>query len=120
MNINELAAAAHLNAVSKGFYSPPSEFGTRIALIHSEVSEALEAHRNGNRAKSDTYEGGDDDYFKTHYEANIKGSVEEEMADIVIRVMDMSASMQIDLESHIIAKMRYNSMRPHKHGGKAY
>jgi len=38
------------------------------------------------------------------------------MADIVIRVMDLCAFKGIDLESHIKAKMRYNSLREYKHG----
>lgn len=43
---------------------------------------------------------------------------EFEMADICIRVFDMCGWKGIDLESHIAAKMRYNSLRPHKHGKK--
>ena len=43
MTISELVARAHDNAVKHGFWNPAPAFGTSIALIHSELSEALEA-----------------------------------------------------------------------------
>lgn len=42
----------------------------------------------------------------------------DELADIMIRVMDLAAFKGIDLEKHIDLKMKYNSLRPHKHGKK--
>jgi len=45
MQINEMARMAHANARAKGFWDEPREVGTILALIHSEVSEALEAHQ---------------------------------------------------------------------------
>lgn len=48
MEIKTLVAKAHENAVKHGFWEPPLSFGTAIALIHSELSEALEEERNGN------------------------------------------------------------------------
>lgn len=42
MEIKTLVAKAHENAVKHGFWEPPLSFGTAIALIHSELSEALE------------------------------------------------------------------------------
>ncbi len=42
MNISEIVTRAHENAVKHGFWDPAPEFGTAIALIHSELSEALE------------------------------------------------------------------------------
>ncbi len=52
------------------------------------------------------------------YKKHIKGTFDEEMADIVIRVLDFCAFKGIDLESHIEAKMKYNSLREYKHGKK--
>ena len=40
MEINEMVKKAHENAVNHGFWNPPLNFGTAIALIHSELSEA--------------------------------------------------------------------------------
>lgn len=48
MEIKTLVTKAHENAVKHGFWEPPLAFGTAIALIHSELSEALEEERNGN------------------------------------------------------------------------
>ena len=55
---------------------------------------------------------------KNEFEKSVKNTFEDELADIMIRVMDLAAFKGIDLESHIKAKMRYNAMREHKHGKK--
>lgn len=95
--INELCQEAYETAKSKGWHDEDRETGTMLALIHSEVSEALEADRKG--------EG---DNFA------------EELADVCIRVFDLCGLKGIDLEYHILKKMEYNKTRTHKHGGKAY
>lgn len=66
-----------------------------LALIHSEVSEALEADREG-----------DEENYR------------EELADIVIRIMDHAESEGIDLEEEIVSKMEENEQREYKHGKK--
>ncbi|OPD36983.1 nucleotide pyrophosphohydrolase [Clostridium botulinum] len=66
---------------------------TRLMLIVSEVSEALEGIRKDNI-----------DNFK------------EELADIVIRVADLAGGLDIDLEKEIKNKMEKNKNRPYKHG----
>jgi NTP pyrophosphatase (non-canonical NTP hydrolase) len=77
----------------------------RLCLIHSEVSEALEAYRDGDNDLRFT-EGGKPE------------GIPSELADIVIRVADMAAYLGIDLDAAIKAKMAYNATRPHKHGRK--
>jgi NTP pyrophosphatase (non-canonical NTP hydrolase) len=120
--INELAKQVHENAKSKGFFDKPKNIGEMLALIHSEVSEALEADRNKQYCKMNLDASNvlmawpSDIAFQNDYKDKVKGSFEEEMADIVIRVMDMCAFKGIDLEYHIKAKMRYNSTRGRMHG----
>ena len=124
MNINEIGRIAHENAKAKGFYDNPPSVETRLLLIHSEVSEACEAHRKGN-FRPDTVTFDDlaplpDDAFKDIFETCVKSTLWDEIADVIIRCCDFAAAENVNLEAHILAKMRYNATRPHKHGGKAY
>lgn len=66
-----------------------------LALIHSEVSEGLEAFRHN-----------DVDNFA------------EEMADAVIRIIDLTYGLGIDLGEAILAKIEVNKTRGYRHGGK--
>jgi len=95
--INALCKDAYETAVSKGWHDEEREIGTLLALIHSEVSEALEADRKG-----------DEENFC------------EELADICIRVFDLCGSRDINLEGAILEKMTKNKGRSYKHGGKLY
>ena len=109
MNIADAWDAAsflvHRNAVAHGWWDAPRNDGEAIALIHSEASEALEAMRAGNplSRKVPAY-----------------SSVEEELADVVIRIMDLAAGRGWDIGGAIEAKHEHNRGRPHKHGGKAF
>lgn len=135
--INELARQVHENAKSKGFFDEPKNIGEMLCLIHSEVSEALEADRMGSYCRNSMisdpesedgkgsesaaknvlrYE--DDETFILRFRKDVKDSFEDELADVIIRVMDLAAFKGIDLEQHIKAKMRFNSLREHKHGKK--
>lgn len=143
MKISQAVNRAHDIALKHGWWDKeklePTQFGTLIALVHSELSEALEESRNG-RSTNETY-----------YECNMKpksiemyceypkeefcGAPEKdrakcknakpcgipsELADAVIRIFDICGHYNIDLERIIEEKMNYNETRPYKHGGKVF
>ena len=123
--INELSKEIYQNARNKGFFDSKKNIGEMLCLIHSEVSEALEADRKNMYSdwSNDVPpiiqpEQLKDKEYITNFEHLIKNNFEDELADIMIRVMELAAFKGIDLEYHIKAKIRYNSLREHKHGNK--
>lgn len=119
--INELSKKIHQNAIDKGFFDTEKNIGEMLCLIHSEVSEALEADRKDIYSTGNIFEVNgwtSDGEFKESFKENVKDTFEDELADIMIRVMDLAAFKGVNLEEHIKAKMRFNSLREHKHGKK--
>ena len=105
--MKDLIHEIHKNAVEHGWWDEERSFGELIALCHSELSEALEEYRK-NVPIGETY-----------YPISKKPEgVPTELADVVIRIMDMCAYYGIDLEAAIREKHEYNKTRPYKHGGK--
>ncbi len=100
--MNELATWVYFWAKGKGFWDEVApNVGEKIALMHSELSEALEAARHGNPKSEHIPE----------YPA-----IAEELADTIIRIFDFSGAYGVDLDGAFKAKMQFNENRPYKHG----
>ena len=126
MELKTLAAEIHNVNKEKGFWDNPLErnVGELLMLCVTELSEAMEAHRKGymheieeiDKQKGHALEV---EEYKSWFESKVKNSFEDEIADTVIRLLDLSEGLHLDLLWHIRAKIKYNKMRAFKHG-KAY
>ena len=115
MTLNNLVDEAHDYAVEKGFWDETTATAStvalsKLALIHSEVSEALEEVRKPRP-----------DLFLVR-DGKPEG-VLVELADVVIRVADMvgyyndlHSPLAFDFDAIVKAKMEFNATRPMKHG----
>ena len=106
MDVHQIQAMAYATSKEHGFHDD-WVFGEKIALIHSEASEALEAFRDLTDSEP---------ISQTWYAENGKPEgIPSELADIVIRVADLAGLCQINLNSAIEEKLAYNLTRPFKH-----
>lgn len=182
MNLNELRDKAYQCAVVHGWHEENLSDEHFLCLVISELMEAVEADRKGmhaNRANFEYYmkqRKRDDGEFMYAFKQDIKDSVEDELADACIRMLDLAGLRGYDLDSfeyegsdtedysdmtftesmfricvyvtdnfyrdepfillneifafcrdrnidifwHIEQKMKYNELRPYKHGDKSY
>lgn len=182
MNLNKLRDKAYQCAVAHGWHDENLSDEHFLCLVISELMEAVEADRKGmhaNRANFEYYmkqRKRDDGEFMYAFKHDIKDSVEEELADACIRLLDLAGLRGYDLDSfdyegsdtedysdmtftesmfricvyvtdnfyrdelyillneifafcrdrnidifwHIKQKMKYNELRPYKHGDKSY
>jgi transcriptional regulator with XRE-family HTH domain len=121
-HLNALRDEAFAYAEKQGFHKRSMNLGEHLMLAVSELGEALEADREGKWAPKDL--AGENEHGKTvttklsdimpeslspdTYTAEIRGTVEEEIADAIIRICDIAGVYGIDLDWHVAAKMAYN------------
>lgn len=191
IKLNELRDKAYQNAVVHGWHEEDKSDSHWLCLVISELMEAVEADRKNRHASVKFFNHSIDyalrelhltkqdfsNYFFNSYKENIKGSVEEELADACIRILDLAGLRNTDLDDfdyegsdtmdysgmsfteamfhisrmatnkfytgefialllneifafcqdreidifwHIEQKMKYNELRPYKHGNKNY
>lgn len=108
MDIKTLCQESHRIAKEHGFWEEERSFGEQIALMHSELSEALEKYRAGNPI-TEVYTSGQSTGYKPE-------GIPIELTDALIRIFDTCGGYDIDLEETVIMKMKYNESRPHKYG----
>jgi hypothetical protein len=117
--LNALANEFHGYAREKGFYenfdpTDRTRAAADIALVHSELSEALDEVRNQGLAMTDIY------YLRPRLTAAAPPAKPEgvpvEMVDALIRILDFCGARGIDIGNAVRVKIAYNAKRPHKHG----
>lgn len=113
--LNKLADSIHADNVVRGYWKNGVELHKKLLLITSEVTELMEADRKTRYAtrvdvKALISETSIEDYIK-FYEREVKGTVEEEGADILIRTLDLLKGLRIDIDSHVEAKRLYTQLK---------
>lgn len=106
----------HETAIEKGWWENPPELGTSLMLVVTEVAEAMEEHRLG---------------YAPDVVRHLWGAAESaigvvpkpegiptELADVIIRVLDIAGAYNIDIEAAFLEKLAYNRTRTHRHGRK--
>lgn len=101
-SINQLAKKIYQANKEKGFWEVPRNNAELIALMHSELSEALEADRKDLMDDKLPHRTG----------------FEVELADALIRILDCAGARDLDIGGAIFEKLEYNKTRPYKHGKK--
>lgn len=124
LTIADLQEQSYRNSRNKGFWNDVDNIErflgpgfvykyvipTKLDLIVSELSEALENVRDG------TLEAGKDMWYN---ELGKPEGFSTELADAIIRILDLAGFLGIDMEHVIREKERYNLSRPFMHGGKS-
>ena len=122
--MNELRDLIYKNAKDKGFWDQERNIGEALMLIVTELAEALETHRSMGQIKlvdemvKKSMNEMPDEEFKEHFAVMVKDSFQDEMADSIIRILDLCGGFDIDIDWHIKSKMRYNATRARLHGKK--
>lgn len=129
-DLTELCRDAASEAKKQGFYSEKQTVEGMIAylaLVSSEISEAIEAIQ-----KEDTVETRrqlNDEILKLKtesfdkrqlFESYFHNTLEDELADAVLRIFSFCGAYHLDLETALERKMEYNKLRPKNRHGKKF
>jgi hypothetical protein len=126
--ITVLALQVHQTAVDHGWWDVDGgnrNMGEMIALMHSELSEALECDRNHEPVlwfKHEGFIGQGSVSDMPEYQGKLgkPEGIASEFADTIIRILDTCQRLDIPIAEALIRKHNFNLTRPHRHGNKAY
>lgn len=109
---DDLARLVSRDNYNKGFkdgdlVSNPLYIPTKVMLMVTELAEGVEAHRAGGTDLRDNH--------LPKYSA-----LGVELADTVIRILDLAGDLSLPVGEIVAAKLAYNRSRARAHGGKAY
>ena len=96
MNFNKLAKESHANAVKHGFWETKVSNEHCLMLVITEIAEMVEAHRVNRKANTTAYN--EMPNKQIGFERFIKNTMEDEMADIVIRLADLAGALGVNFE----------------------
>jgi NTP pyrophosphatase (non-canonical NTP hydrolase) len=117
MDIKEIQEEIYEIAKDKGFHEGEPDIPEILCLVHSEVSEALEEYRKGSPIMDIFYTRNGE--IIPHVQVTPEDKPEGfpvELADVIMRVLDLAEKFGIDMEKAIETKLAYNKTREHKHG----
>lgn len=101
INLNDIRDRAYKIACDHGFHDKELSSEHCLMLVITELSEAVEAHRNGrflHEEEKITYElCQKEKFYRYAYENYIKGTIEEELADTIIRLLDLAGLRNIEI-----------------------
>lgn len=113
--INDIAAKAHDNAVKHGFYDDYLEVSE--VLVKADLPECVDyVKRDFVLAQLSKIASEVGECVAVVQKQRVYDGLSEELADIMIRTMDLAAFMDIELGTAVAAKMAKNESRPYKHG----
>lgn len=101
--LNNLAAKAYATATRQGFHDQEHSAAHYMCLVNTELAEAVNAERSSRWARVPAKKEGtiydpqtfheENEYYTANFEEHIKDTVEDELADAVIRLLDFSAAI---------------------------
>jgi NTP pyrophosphatase (non-canonical NTP hydrolase) len=97
----------------KGFHTGWDNVWEKLCLVVSEVGETVEGLRHLDPTILELLKRGS---LPVNQNDAVVDNIQEEIADIFIRLMDLAYSLNVDLADRVARKMQINEARPHKHG----
>lgn len=113
--LNELSKQAHEQAVKNGFWEKDYSGEHCLMMVISEISEAIEADRKGRHSNKLGFELSKENYpwedspatYEHFFNTHIKGTVEEELADAYIRLLDLAGAQDMDIPDDLSEYLDY-------------